>query len=203
MRSKKNLQDVLSVPLCSRRAQQSGKSSGTCLLRSSSIAVSGVDAGHRAEENIVGVVAQLRTVGPMSAFLRTLIIGAMWAGFGSEAFSKDLSSKDSDDDDGSAKQTSGIPNIYLDLRTNYASVPAGSLPVGLGSPALFTALQALPRPSGNPFLTLPVSVPLAARQAVWVDVPATVDVTDSVSLYAGVTGSSTSVGTEGWSSFAV
>jgi len=96
-----------------------------------------------------------------------------------------------------------VPTMYLDLRTNYASVPAGSLPIGLGSPALFTALQALPSPAGNPLLTLPISLPLASRQAVWVDVPATVDVTDHVSLYAGVTGSSTSIGTEGWSSFAV
>ena len=64
-----------------------------------------------------------------------------------------------------------MPTIYLDLRTNYASVPAGALPIGLGSPALFSALQALP--SGNPLLTLItalalITVPLAARQAVWV-----------------------------------
>ena len=149
------------------------------------------------------IVAQLRTAGSMSAFLRALIIGAICGSFGSGAFSKDLNSQESDDDDGSTKQTSGVPTMYLDLRTNYASVPAGALPIGLGSPALFTALQALPSPAGNPLLTLPISLPLAARQAVWVDVPATVDVTDHVSLYAGVTGSSTSIGTEGWSSFAV
>ena len=158
---------------------------------------------HRGEENIVQIVAQLRTAGSMSAFLRTLIIGAICVSFGSGAFSKDLDSQESDDDDGSTKQTSGVPTMYLDFRTNYANVPAGSLPIGLGSPALFTALQALPSPAGNPLLTLPISLPLASRQAVWVDVPATVDVTDHVSLYAGVTGSSTSIGTEGWSSFAV
>jgi hypothetical protein len=92
-----------------------------------------------------------------------------------------------------------VPAIYLDLRTNYGTVPAGSLPIGLGSPALFTGFQALTSPNGNPLLTMPVSLPLAARRAVWVDAPATVDVTDGVSLYAGVTGSSTSIGTEGWS----
>jgi hypothetical protein len=75
---------------------------------------------------------------------------------------------------------SGVPTIYLDLRTNYGTVPAGSLPIGLGSPALFTALQALTSPNGNPLLTVPVSLPLAARRAVWVDAPATVDVTDGV-----------------------
>jgi hypothetical protein len=139
----------------------------------------------------------------MSSFLRALTIGAICVGFGSGAFSKDLNSKESDEDDGAAKQTSGAPTIYLDLRTNYGTVPAGSLPIGLGSPALFTALQALASPTGNPLLTLPISLPLAARQAVWVDVPATVDVTDRVSLYAGITGSSTRIGTEGWSVFAV
>ena len=89
------------------------------------------------------IVAQLRTAGSMSAFLGALIIGAICVGFGSGAFSKDLTSKDSDDDDDSTKQTSSVPTIYLDLRTNYASVPAGSLPIGLGSPALFTAAQIL------------------------------------------------------------
>jgi len=154
----------------------------------SAIVVNRVDAG--VEGNVVRIVAQLRTAGSTSAFLGALIIGAICVCFGSGAFSKDLTSKDSDDDDDSTKQTSGVPTIYLDLRTNYASVPAGSLLIGLGSPGLFSALQ-------------PTTLPLAARQAVWVDVPATVDVTDHVSLYAGVTGSSTNVGTEGWSSFAV
>jgi hypothetical protein len=47
---------------------------------------------------------------------------------------------DDDDADGSSK---GPPNIYLDMRTAYASVPAGALPTGFGNPALVTALQSL------------------------------------------------------------
>ena len=80
--------------------------------------------------------------------------------------------EDAEDNNDSGKSSSAVPTIYLDLRTNYASVPAGALPIGLGSPALFSALQALP--SGNPLLTLItvplalITVPLAARQAVWV-----------------------------------
>ena len=134
--------------------------------------------------------------GIRSSFLKAALAGVVCICFGKVGLTKDA-----EDDDDSGKSSSAVPTIYLDLRTNYGSVPAGSLPIGLGSPALFSALQALP--SGNPLLTLPITVPLAARQAVWVDVPATVDVTDHVSLYAGVTASSTSVGAEGWSSFAV
>ena len=127
-----------------------------------------------------------------------VIIGAICVGSSSSALSKDQ-----DDDDSSAKPTSGAPTIYLDLRTNYASVPAGSLPIGLGNSALFTALEALALSNGSAIPTSPIAVPLAVRQAVWVDVPATVDVTDRVSLYAGITGSATRTGSVDWSSLAV
>ena len=36
-----------------------------------------------------------------------------------------------------------MPNIYLDLRTNYATVPAGALSIGIGNSALFTTLQTI------------------------------------------------------------
>jgi hypothetical protein len=49
---------------------------------------------HRGEENVVQIVAQLRTAGSMSAFLRTLIIGAICVSFGNGAFSKDLDSQE-------------------------------------------------------------------------------------------------------------
>ena len=48
---------------------------------------------------------------------------------------------DDDDADGSSKWAP--PNIYLDMRTAYASVPAGALPTGFANPALVTALQSL------------------------------------------------------------
>src|SRR3974390_704347 len=136
--------------------------------------------------------------GIRSSFLKAALAGVVCICFGKVGLTKDA--EDAEDDD-SGKSSSAVPTTYLDLRTNYGSVPAGSLIIGLGKPNPFSALQALP--SGNPLLTLPITVPFAARQAVWVDVPATVDVTDHVSLYAGVTASSTSVGAEGWSSFAV
>lgn len=113
-------------------------------------------------------------------------------------------SKDQDEDvDGSAKQTSGAPTTYLDIRTHYTSVPAASLPIGLGSPALVTALQTLALSHGNTPAAVPGGVTLPSAQAVAVDLPATVDVTDQVSLYAGISGTSTSTETTGWSSFAI
>jgi len=74
---------------------------------------------------------------------------------------------------------------------------------GFGSPALSTALQSLALANAGATTTLPTSLPLAARQAISVDAPMTVDVTDSVSLYAGVTGSATRIEGMDWSSFAV
>jgi len=90
--------------------------------------------------------------------------------------------------------------MYLDLRTNFASVPAGSLPIGFGSPALLTALQSLLHSNAG---TIATNLPLAARQAVWTDAPMTIDVTDSVSLYAGVTGSTVHVDGMDWSPFTI
>src|SRR6266851_4963336 len=107
--------------------------------------------------------------------------------------------KDDDDDDGSSNGASKTPNIYLDMRTAYASVPAGSLPIGFGSPALVTALQSLALSRANSLPASPGSLTLPAAQAVVVDLPLTVDVTDGVSLYAGLSGIPPSPPLPGWS----
>lgn len=130
------------------------------------------------------------------------IIGALscaviYLGSASAALCKDLSTSDSDDDDGS--NASSTPSIYLDMRTSYATVPAGSLPIGFGNTALFTALQTLALARSNPLPVLPNSLPLASRQSIAVDLPLTVDVNDKVSLYAGVSGTTTSTSIQGWS----
>jgi len=108
------------------------------------------------------------------------------------------SARAADDDDSDAKPKSAWPTTYLDMRTSYASVPAGSLPIGFGSTALSTALESLALASGN---GVPTSLPLASRQGVVMDFPLTVDVSDHVSLYAGASGTATSVSGQGWSSF--
>jgi hypothetical protein len=100
------------------------------------------------------------------------------------------------DDDGAT--SASIPAVYLDLRTIYAQVPAGSLAFGFGRPTLFNALQPLATLNRAAF---PTGLP--AAKSLNVDFPLTVDVTDSVSLYAGVSGSSMEFGGTGWSSFQV
>ena len=88
-----------------------------------------------------------------------------------------------------------VPNIYLDLRTSYATIPAGTLGLGFGTTSLSAAFQALAVRRGT---ALPHGLP--AAKSIAVDLPLTVDVTDRVSLYGGVSGSTTDIG-GGWSSF--
>ncbi|WP_375161948.1 hypothetical protein [Bradyrhizobium sp. RDT46] len=98
-----------------------------------------------------------------------------------------------DEEDAAAKPA--VPNLYLDLRTSYASVPAGTLGLGFGTTSLSAALQTLAVRRGA---TLPNGLP--AAKSIAVDLPLTVDVDDRVSLYGGVSGSTTDIG-DGWSKF--
>jgi len=88
-----------------------------------------------------------------------------------------------------------VPNLYLDLRTTYATIPAGTLGIGFGNTSLSAAFQALAARRGA---TLPNGLP--AAKSIAVDLPLTVDVSDRVSLYGGVSGSTTDIG-GGWSAF--
>ncbi|MDH2348430.1 hypothetical protein QCM79_39450 [Bradyrhizobium sp. SSUT77] len=99
------------------------------------------------------------------------------------------------DDDAPAKPS--VPNVYLDLRTIYATIPAGALGLGFGNTSLSAAFEALAARQGA---TLPNGLP--AAKSIAVDLPLTVDVSDRVSLYGGVSGSTTDIG-GGWSSFDV
>ncbi|WP_316213625.1 MULTISPECIES: hypothetical protein [unclassified Bradyrhizobium] len=100
-----------------------------------------------------------------------------------------------DNDDGSDTKPAA-PTMYLDLRTYYSQLPAGTLAFGFGHPSLFSAVQTLGGPNGAA-----LSAGLPATKSLNVDVPFTVDVTDHISLYAGVSGSSTQFAGSGWSSF--
>ncbi|MBR0907345.1 hypothetical protein [Bradyrhizobium liaoningense] len=99
------------------------------------------------------------------------------------------------DDEEDAPAKPAVPNIYLDLRTIYATIPAGTLGIGFGNTSLSAAFQALAIRRGA---ALPNGLP--AARAVAVDLPMTVDVSDRVSLYGGVSGSATNIG-GGWSAF--
>ncbi len=107
-------------------------------------------------------------------------------------------------EDGATKPASAIPNIYLDLRTTYATVPAGAISIGLGNGAIGTVietLQALTQTSNNPLL--PANLASPASRSVAIDLPATVDITDQVSLYGGVTATTTQTDFTPWSALAI
>jgi hypothetical protein len=107
-----------------------------------------------------------------------------------------------DDDDDGSESAPKTPKIYLDMRTTYAAIPAGSLPIGFGSSALSTALQSLALRNGST-IAMPSGALLPSRRAIAIDLPLTVDVTDKVSLYAGVSGTTTFASMQGWTPFDV
>lgn len=95
-------------------------------------------------------------------------------------------------DSGDDSAPSSNPTIYLDLRTNVARLPAGSLPIGFGTSALLTALQSVAMTGPGVIPPIDKTLAFPARSALSVDLPFTVDLTDTFSLYAGVSGSTTS-----------
>jgi len=87
-----------------------------------------VDAAQRGSKaTLVGSACRVALAGLLSFYFSGLALG-----------------KDKDDgDDESATPASTLPNIYLDLRTNYATVPADALSIGFANPSLFSALTTL------------------------------------------------------------
>ncbi len=139
----------------------------------------------------------------MPLLLRTLVVIAACIGCVGGASAKDGGEKDGGDDGGAAGPAASTPSIYLDMKTSYVSIPAGALPIGLGNTALSTALQSFVLSNGTTALPRSSGASLPAVQAVVTDLPMTIDVTDGVSLYAGVSASSTSTPLTGWSTPAI
>ncbi|WP_454001166.1 hypothetical protein [Afipia felis] len=80
-------------------------------------------------------------------------------------------------------------------------MPAGSLQIGFGPSALVTALQSV---GGTGVISsIDKALALPARSVVSIDLPLTVDLSDTLSLYAGVSGSTTSSNGIDLSSFAL
>ena len=100
---------------------------------------------------------------------------------------------DNGDDEEAASTKPALPNIYLDVRTIYATLPAGALSIGFSAPPLLSTLSNL---SSIATRTSPSSRSIA------VDLPVTVDVNDRLSVYGGVSGSASQSGTDPWSAFA-
>ena len=102
--------------------------------------------------------------------------------------------KDNGEGEGDSDSTGtkpALPNVYLDLRTTYTTLPAGTLSIGFSAPPLLSNL--------SPISTL--SSP--SSRSIAVDVPLTVDVSDWLSVYGGVTGSASQAGADPWTEFTI
>ena len=126
--------------------------------------------------------------------------------FSDLAQSKD-NKDNSDSDDNSGKVASTLPNIYLDLRTVYTTVPAGSLSIGFSPGSLSSIVPALQQTlstlTHSPMLPTGATLSSPASRSLGVDVPLTVDINDRFSVYGGFSATTTQSGTADWSAFAV
>jgi hypothetical protein len=105
-----------------------------------------------------------------------------------------LGKDDGDEDEDAVKAKPALPNFYLDMRTIYSTLPAGSLSIGFSTPPLFSRLANL---ASLRTLTSPSSRSLS------VDLPLTVDVNDRLSVYGGVSGATSQAGTDPWTNFSI
>jgi hypothetical protein len=111
-------------------------------------------------------------------------------------------------DDAERAALPALPTTYLDLRINYATVPANSFTVGFGSSSLFPVFSNLrslinaANPPAAPVLPTLPTLSSPASQNAWIDVPLTVDLSERISLYGGFTASASNTGS-GWSSLEV
>jgi hypothetical protein len=101
-----------------------------------------------------------------------------------------------DDNDQAAQFTP--PNVYLDLRTTYATAPGGAIGIGFGNTSLFSVLGAIALATGHTPSTVPTHKQLPAVHAVTVDVPLTIDLSDRVSVYGGVSVNANTMPLGGW-----
>jgi hypothetical protein len=105
-----------------------------------------------------------------------------------------LGKDNGEDEDEPAKPKPVMPNIYLDLRTIYTTLPAGSLSIGFSPPPLLSTLTGL---------TTLGTLSSPASRSINLDIPLTVDVNDRLSVYGGVSGATSQSGSAPWSSFEI
>ena len=130
---------------------------------------------------------QLRPIRSTRHMALGVLVSLCFSGF---ALAKDIG----DDEDGPTPARPALPNIYLDVRTIYTTLPAGALSIGFSTPPLLSALSNL---SSLTTLSSPSSRSIA------VDLPVTVDVNDRLSVYGGVSGSASQSGTDPWTAFTI
>ena len=102
--------------------------------------------------------------------------------------------EEDDEEDAAAKAKPDLPNIYLDMRTIYSTLPAGSLSIGFSAPPLLSTLANLSS------LRTPTS---PSSRSISVDLPVTVDVNDWLSVYGGVSGATSQAGADPWTAFTI
>ena len=105
-----------------------------------------------------------------------------------------LAKDEDDEEEDAAKTKPALPNVYLDMRTIYSTLPAGSLSIGFSAPPLLATLANL---SSLRTFTSPSS------RSISVDLPLTVDVNDQLSVYGGVSGATSQAGTDPWTTFSI
>lgn len=115
-----------------------------------------------------------------TAVAAAFIIAATGAAFARDAGGGDAKSAKAD--------TPQLPNVYLDMRTNYFTVPAGTLNIGFGNSLSLPSLSSLSSVSG---------------QGASIDLPLTVDFNERFSVFGGITASASKTDLTPWSSLAV
>jgi hypothetical protein len=124
---------------------------------------------------------------PIAQLALGLLVSLSFAGL---ALAKD----NGDDEEDAAPTKPTLPNLYLDMRTIYTTLPAGALSIGFSTPPLLSTLSNLAT------LTTPTS---PSSRSIAVDLPVTVDVNDRLSVYGGVSGSTSQSGTDPWTAFTI
>ena len=107
---------------------------------------------------------------------------------------------DVDEDESNA--ASALPNLYLDLRTSYSTVPAGTLSIGFSNPSLSSAIAAFQRLATAAGVAIPAARS-SSSQGVAIDGPLTMDFNDRISVYGGFSAGASQGVTSDWSAFAV
>jgi hypothetical protein len=105
-----------------------------------------------------------------------------------------LAKDEDNDEEDAAKAKPALPNVYLDVRTIYSTLPAGSLSIGFSAPPLLATLANLS--------SLRTSTSSSSR-SISVDLPLTVDVNDQLSVYGGVSGATSQAGADPWTAFSI
>jgi hypothetical protein len=140
------------------------------------------------------VTLRIESVSRDSPARRTCFSGRIALGLLLSLYISSLALAKDNGDDGEDTARPALPNIYLDMRTIYTTLPAGALSIGFSTPPLLSTLSNL---SSIATLTSPSSRSIA------VDLPVTVDVNDRLSVYGGISGSASQSGVDPWTAFTV